>query len=64
VPQLQNHFGLRGLLAVAGSAAILGFLLTNVLPEPAGRSLEDVSGEDEDRSVASLPLSAPIPIQD
>ena len=63
VPQLQNHFGLRGLLAVAGLAAILGFLLTKVLPEPAGRSLEDVSGED-DPSVASLHLSAPIPIQD
>jgi MFS transporter, PHS family, inorganic phosphate transporter len=64
VPQLQNHFGLRGLLAVAGLAAILGFLLTKVLPEPAGRSLEDVSGEDEDPSSASMRRSAPIPVQD
>ena len=31
-----------------GGAAILGLLLTMVLPEPAGRSLEDVSGEDAD----------------
>jgi MFS family permease len=47
VPQLQHAVGLRGLLFVAGGAAIMGFLLTNVLPEPSGRTLEDVSGEDE-----------------
>jgi nitrate/nitrite transporter NarK len=47
VPQLQSHFGLRGILVVAGGAAILGFLLTRVLPEPSGRSLDDVSGENE-----------------
>ncbi len=46
VPQLQTHFGLRWLLAVAGVAAIAGFALTSLLPEPARRSLEDVSGED------------------
>jgi len=46
VPQLQKHLGLRGMLVVAGIAAILGYLLTNVLPEPARRSLEEVSGED------------------
>lgn len=48
VPQLQKHINLRGMLLVAGGAAILGLLLTMVLPEPAGRSLEDVSGEDAD----------------
>jgi MFS family permease len=47
VPQLQSHFGLRGILVVAGGAAILGLLLTRVLPEPSGRSLDDVSGENE-----------------
>jgi hypothetical protein len=47
VPQLKAHVGLRGLLFVAGGAAVLGFLLTRVLPEPSGRSLEEVSGEDE-----------------
>ena len=46
VPQLADHIGLRGLLYVAGGAAVLGFLLTKVLPEPSGRSLEEVSGED------------------
>ncbi|MDA4132695.1 MAG: MFS transporter, partial [Thaumarchaeota archaeon] len=46
VPQLQSHFGLRGLLLVASTAAVLGFLLTSILPEPSGRSLEEVSGEE------------------
>ena len=47
VPQLADHIGLRGLLYVAGGAAVLGFLLTNVLPETSGRSLEEISGENE-----------------
>jgi PHS family inorganic phosphate transporter-like MFS transporter len=46
VPELETHIGLRGLLLVSGIAAILGFALTSVLPEPSGRSLEEVSGED------------------
>ena len=48
VPQLVTHIGLRGVLYVAGGAATLGFLLTNVLPEPSGRSLEEISGEEKD----------------
>jgi MFS family permease len=46
VPHLQKSWGLRGMLAVAGGSAILGLLLTTVLPEPARRSLDDVSGDD------------------
>ncbi len=45
VPELETHIGLRGLLLVASVAAILGFGLTAVLPEPSGRSLEEVSSE-------------------
>jgi MFS family permease len=45
VPVLQDHIGLRGLLAVAGVSAVLGFAITTLLPEPAGRTLEDISGE-------------------
>jgi MFS family permease len=48
VPQLAAHIGLRGVLYVAGGAAVLGFLLTNVLPEPSGRSLEEISGEENE----------------
>ena len=43
VPTLETRFGLRGMLLVAGCAAILGFLLTKVLPEPARRTLEEIS---------------------
>ena len=43
VPVLQDHIGLRGLLAVAGVSAVLGFAVTCLLPEPAGRTLEDIS---------------------
>ena len=51
VPHLQTSIGLRGMLMVAGAAAIVGLLLTLVLPEPSGRALEDVSGEDDGRIV-------------
>jgi MFS transporter, PHS family, inorganic phosphate transporter len=53
VPQLQKRINLRGMLLVAGGAAILGFLLTMVLPEPARRNLEEVSGEDAE--IVTLP---------
>jgi PHS family inorganic phosphate transporter-like MFS transporter len=43
VPQLQKHFGLRGMLAISGAAAVLGFALTSVLPEPARKNLEEFS---------------------
>jgi PHS family inorganic phosphate transporter-like MFS transporter len=46
VPVLQDDIGLRGLLAVAGISAILGFLVTMCLPEPARRTLEEVSGHE------------------
>jgi PHS family inorganic phosphate transporter-like MFS transporter len=45
VPQLQKHVGLRGMLTIAGVAAILGFALTRILPEPARRTLEDMDSE-------------------
>ncbi|MDA8209493.1 MAG: MFS transporter [Actinomycetota bacterium] len=46
VPAWQARLGLGGMLLVAAGAAVLGFLLTTILPEPARRSLEEVSGED------------------
>jgi MFS transporter, PHS family, inorganic phosphate transporter len=53
VPELETHIGLRGLLLVAGVAAVMGLALTRVLPEPAGRTLEDVSGEDDLEHIVS-----------
>ena len=52
VPVLQDHIGLRGLLAVAGVSAVVGFAVTGLLPEPAGRTLEDVA---DHRSDAAAP---------
>lgn len=58
VPQLQKHYGLRGMLLIAGIAAILGFGLTSILPEPARRSLEDMHGERDSTSSSSPTLVA------
>jgi MFS transporter, PHS family, inorganic phosphate transporter len=57
VPVLQDHIGLRGLLAVAGVAAVLGFAVTTLLPEPAGRTLEDVCGDQADVRADAADLS-------
>jgi len=60
VPQLQKSVGLRGMLLVAGGAAVLGCLLTLVLPEPARRNLEDVSGEDRPFGLVVEHTSVPV----
>jgi MFS transporter, PHS family, inorganic phosphate transporter len=44
-PVLQHALGLRGTLLLTAGISALGALLTLVLPEPAGRTLEDISGE-------------------
>jgi MFS transporter, PHS family, inorganic phosphate transporter len=46
-PVLQHSLGLRGTLLLTAGVSALGALLTLVLPEPAGRSLEEISGEAE-----------------
>lgn len=46
-PFLQTSLGLRGTLTLSAVIAVAGALLTLVLPEPAGRSLEDLSGNDD-----------------
>jgi len=61
VPVLQDHIGLRGLLAVAGVSALLGIAVTTLLPEPAGRTLEDVSAGNVDVALAGAALVAPAP---
>ena len=42
-PVLQTSLGLRGTLLLTAAVAAAGFALTLVLPEPAGRSLEDIA---------------------
>jgi MFS transporter, PHS family, inorganic phosphate transporter len=46
-PVLQGSLGLRGTLLLTAGVSVLGALLTLVLPEPAGLSLEEISGETE-----------------
>jgi PHS family inorganic phosphate transporter-like MFS transporter len=46
-PILQSSLGLRGTLLLTAGVSGLGALLTLVLPEPAGRSLEEISGDPD-----------------
>jgi PHS family inorganic phosphate transporter-like MFS transporter len=42
-PLLQTSLGLRGTLLLTAGVSVLGLVLTLVLPEPAGRSLDDIA---------------------
>jgi MFS transporter, PHS family, inorganic phosphate transporter len=53
-PVLQQSLGLRGTLLLTAGISVLGALLTLVLPEPAGRSLEEISGEADVITAAEL----------
>jgi MFS family permease len=46
-PVLQAGLGLRGTLLLTAGVSLLGALLTRVLPEPAGRTLEEISAETD-----------------
>jgi MFS family permease len=54
VPSLQKSIGLRGMLVVAAASAVAGLALTFLVPETAGLSLDQASGEVP---VAALPKS-------
>jgi MFS transporter, PHS family, inorganic phosphate transporter len=56
-PVLQESLGLRGTLLLTAGVSVLGALLTLVLPEPAGRSLDDISGQHDVVSAAELVLA-------
>jgi MFS transporter, PHS family, inorganic phosphate transporter len=62
-PIFKQDFGLRGSMLIAGGASIAGMLLTFVLPETAGRSLEELSDRDPGRVAGngSAPLATPVP---
>ncbi|PSR34452.1 MAG: MFS transporter, partial [Sulfobacillus thermosulfidooxidans] len=46
-PLLVKALGLNGTLTITFVFAIVGVLLTLLLPEPSGRSLEDISPVDQ-----------------
>src|SRR5947207_10417171 len=53
-PILQTSLGLRGTLLLTAGVSVLGFALTLVLPEPAGRSLEDMPASAREPSPRPL----------
>jgi MFS transporter, PHS family, inorganic phosphate transporter len=55
-PVLATSLGLRGTLLLTSGVSVLGGLLTLVLPEPSGRSLEEISGESDVPIAAELLL--------
>jgi MFS family permease len=59
VPQLQKTYGLRGMLTIAGVAAILGFALTRILPEPARQTLEALDNEFTGPAFSSATIPLP-----
>ena len=52
-PLLNDSLGLRGTLLLTAGVAVAGFALTLVLPEPAGRSLEDMPASTTTRRPAA-----------
>jgi nitrate/nitrite transporter NarK len=57
-PLLNDSFGLRGTLLLTAGVSALGFALTLVLPEPAGRSLEDMPASTRGLRARPLRLAA------
>ena len=60
-PQITNAFGLAGALKFAAGMALVGTLLTLVLPEPSRRSLEEIS--EEGRARGDVPRLVPVEVQ-
>ena len=60
-PVLQTSLGLRGTLLLTAGVSVLGFALTLVLPEPAGRSLEDIAISTHDTTTRPLRLAGQAP---
>ena len=54
---LQTSLGLRGTLLLTAGVSVLGALLTLVLPEPARRSLDDISAQYDVITAAQVILT-------
>jgi MFS transporter, PHS family, inorganic phosphate transporter len=57
-PVLSTSLGLRGTLLLTAAVSVCGLLLTLVLPEPARRSLEEVSSGESELSAVVAPVAA------
>jgi len=58
-PVLQTSLGLRGTLLLTAGVSVAGLALTLVLPEPAGRSLDDISASARDTGARPLLAAEP-----
>jgi MFS transporter, PHS family, inorganic phosphate transporter len=56
-PVLQTSLGLRGTLLLTAGVSVAGLALTLVLPEPAGRSLEDIATSARGTGDRPLPVT-------
>jgi hypothetical protein len=54
---LSSSLGLPGTLLLTAGVSVLGFALTLVLPEPAGRSLEEMTVSTPDAGPQPLHLA-------
>jgi len=61
-PLLQSSLGLRGTLLLTAGASILGLALTLVLPEPAGRNLDDIAAGTLPTPLQNLPTADLAPV--
>ena len=57
-PILQTSLGLRGTLLLTAGVSVAGALLTRVLPEPSGRTLEEISGHIDQETAATSTVLA------
>jgi MFS family permease len=53
-PVLNDNLGLRGTLLLTAGVSVAGLALTMVLPEPAGRSLEEIASGTADAAPQAL----------
>jgi MFS family permease len=60
-PVLNSSLGLRGTLLLTAVISGLGFALTLVLPEPAGRSLDEIAGEPTATDTRPQPVTRQAP---
>ncbi len=60
-PVLQTHLGLRGTLLLTAGVSVAGLLLTLVLPEPAGRSLDEIATGTSDAGTPALRVAGQAP---
>jgi PHS family inorganic phosphate transporter-like MFS transporter len=61
-PVLQSSLGLRGVLLLTGVVSLGGLALTLVLPEPAGRSLDDITAAMPDTATGTSQPAGPAPV--